>query len=732
MSDHTDRAEGAEPAAATSVARERAAGPAAEAVPCAQCGRIGAAGRFCGHCGAALWQRCPRCSVEMRACDRFCTACGTDVPALLARQAEAARQSVASAQQLAAVHRYEEATACLHRVLAELDDPRLGEVAQLASAALAEIQTRYVAVQKDAERRVERAGQLKSAGRWREARRELEKIPVALRGPAVTALDDELASMIQREAQLREQIAQAIAGKRLVELAPLVEELHALRPQDAAACKLAENLRQQMIPRARQYLDSGRDSLAWRALKAIPSFAVDEPTQALLDETRERLALREAVAGAAYATSSLAGLLRRLAKLSPQAADVPKWRQKLAEQAGKAPEDPHLPAARWTAAASRGRLNMAVEAWAYFARPLLGQDEVQRTLQRHPGQFFTALGLALEAVGVAPLACDLSPPREGLLAQLSAAGRRGARAAWAVDLGATAVKVLRLSRDGESLRIDAALHLPVPEQAANQVESYEEALKKVAEAVSQSPALVCVGLPGRWLLGRFFEMPAMKGRSWEQALHHEARHQLPLALEELCWQAVVVCEQPAAAEGPAMRRVVLQAARRSQVEQLLAVCRTAGLAVARVQSEPLALHQAVQWELQGSSSSRSPVHGSTSAVLIVDWGASQTHIIHSGVDRLMFRALAKGTDEWANRLGAVFAQRKLAENRALLTEPAKAPTFRPWQEAELVALEALTGQIQWCMASFGYSRETQPQLLIGVGGGFQVHGVVSCLRRPAE
>jgi Tfp pilus assembly PilM family ATPase len=545
------------------------------------------------------------------------------------------------------------------------------------------------------------------------------------------ALLDELAAMIQHEKQLREQIAAAIASKQLLELAPLVEQLHALRPDDAAAHKLAENLRRQMVLRAQQYAANARDTLAWRALQAIPSFVVDEPTQALRDEIEERVALREAIAEAPYATASLAGLVRRLAKLCPQDPAMPQWRKKLSERMEKAPEDPHLPAARWAAAKGDGRLGLPVEAWAYFARPQVVQEEAQRRLRQHPGQFFTALGLALEALGVTPLACELSPPREGLLARLPGLGRRGARAAWAVDLGSTAIKALRATQDGSSIRIDAVLRLPVPERAAENVEAYEEALREVAKLVAQSPALVCVGLPGRWLLGRFFEMPAMKGPAWEQALRHEAQHQLPLALEELCWHAVVVAELPATPEGPALRRVVLQAARRGQVEQLLAVCRAAGLSVARVQSEPLALHHAVQWELAKAGPSQSSAPTLSEAVWVVDWGATQTHIIHSHCDRLVFRTLSLGTDDWAKRLGAAFGQRELAECRTLLMDPAKAPVYSKWQQAGMLAWEGLTGQVQRCLASFLHAQETQPRQLIGLGGGFQMHGVVAYLRRPA-
>jgi hypothetical protein len=90
-----------------------------------------------------------------------------------------------------------------------------------------------------------------------------------------------------------------------------------------------------------------------------------------------------------------------------------------------------------------------------------------------------------------------------------------------------------------------------------------------------------------------------------------------------------------------------------------------------------------------------------------------------------------GTDDWAKRLGAAFGQRELAECRTLLMDPAKAPVYSKWQQAGMLAWEGLTGQVQRCLASFLHAQETQPRQLIGLGGGFQMHGVVAYLRRPA-
>lgn len=712
-------------------------------VSCPQCGQRGWSDRrFCGRCGAGLWQSCPQCGVEMPAADRFCTACGVEVRHALTEREQDYYERIAAARNLAENHQYADALKLLQGLIDNLQDSRLHHVRQLAVEASSDLQARQAAMQRAAERALCQARELRSAGRWVEARQQLARIPQPLRGEAITALDRELASLIDREQHLRARIAAAIADKQLTELAMLVEQLHALRPEDEQARSLGRQLRQQMLPLARQHLAACRDRLALRAVQSIPPSFTDDEVRGVLEEAQERVALREAIAEAAYATAHVANLLRRLARQVACEPQISKWWTELAQRMSQKPADPRWPGPTWKAAQGVGRLGMSVEAWAYLSGPQVPDAETRSTLQEHPGQFFTAWGLALEALGLTSWSCELSPPREGLLARLAGLGRRTAKAVWALDVGATAVKALRVTREGETVRIEKALHLPVTGQGAEPLGACEEPLRRLAEHVIQAPALVCVGVPGRWILGRFFEMPLLKGRQWEQALRYEVQHQMPLPLDELCWQAMVVGELETSQ--PAARRLVLQAVRRTQIEQLLATCRAAGLEVARLQSEPLALHHAVQWELAGSQAAcgeaRSPQSGDArdacdppaEAVLLVDLGASQTQVVYSSRQSLFFRILPVGTDEWARRLCAVFACSQLPAGRALLFDPAAAPVFCRWQEAIRGMLEGLAGQIERCVQSFPKLGGAPPRRLIGVGGGFQVPVVVSFLQGRRE
>jgi len=47
--------------------------------PKRRCEAIRATARYCGGCGQPLWEKCPKCSAEGAADERFCGSCGTDI-----------------------------------------------------------------------------------------------------------------------------------------------------------------------------------------------------------------------------------------------------------------------------------------------------------------------------------------------------------------------------------------------------------------------------------------------------------------------------------------------------------------------------------------------------------------------------------------------------------------------------------------------------------------------------
>jgi len=701
---------------------------AALPVTCPQCGQTGLAGRrFCGSCGTALWQRCPTCETEIAASDRFCPACGVQVDAVWNQRAQAARQQIAAARNLAAEQRYDEALAELER-LSRLADPPLAAVAQEAAAELAAVEAQQAEARHQVARAVDRARQLEALGRWKEALECLATISPPLREPSVVALGHDLTLRVQEEASLRERIAAAVAGRQWEELGEALDRLLSLRPRDAQATKLAGQLRQHMLLLARKQLAAHRYRSAVRALNCIPGSSRDEEVTRLQDEVSERVALHQAIADAPYADAALAGLVRRMAQLAPDHPDVPRWRKTLAQRLAESPTDPHWPAPAWAAPSSSDTARPKIESWAFFSRARLASDELRQTLREHPGQFFTALGVALEALGLTAWTCDLSPPREGLLARLPNLSWQAPRAVWALDLGTSAVKALRVVREDRQVRIDAAYHLPVASRDdVGQLGRFEEPLKALVAHVVAAPALVCLAVPGRALLGRYFELPVGKGRAWDQALRYEAQHQLPLPLAELCWHTHAWPQTPQKdAESPPMRRVVLQAAQRSYIDQLLAVCRTAGLEVARLQSQPLALHHAVQWELAGQTPSAEAAEPAP-PVLVVDLGLSQTVMVASASDHLAFRTLLTGTEAWSRQLVEAFSVTH-ATAQQWLRDPAACPAFHRWHSALQTAFEELASQLDRCRTLLAPPGAAPIRQVLGLGGGTQTHGVVRFLR----
>src|SRR5205807_1641574 len=92
-----------------------------------------------------------------------------------------------------------------------------------------------------------------------------------------------------------------------------------------------------------------------------------------------------------------------------------------------------------------------------------------------------------------------------------------------------------------------------------QAEAVGETIRDFAACAGELKNVpVCIGIPGQRVLGRFIDLPPMLAKKVGDCAQYEARHQLPISLEELCWSYAVLdaAEGKTADEQP--RHIFLQ------------------------------------------------------------------------------------------------------------------------------------------------------------------------------
>jgi type IV pilus assembly protein PilM len=705
-------------------------------VQCRHCERSNPSSRrFCGGCGQSLWETCPQCKAECPADERYCGSCGADILGELSQQSQQYQTKLDEGRELAAAHRYDAAISAL-RGVAAVSDPRFEKWAQMALGEIDRVQQARERNLADAAAHLARAEQAIAAHSYETAINELQSIPAPLRTAEATLLLERSISARAEILKLGGEIRAALERKETDQLLPKLERLVTLRPDHKQAIGIAEQLRDNLVKLAKRDLVAHRYRDALDQLEHIPSFVRSAEVETLTETARELDALLDGVKSAALADRATLALAERLAKLASTSEEAAKLKSQFAERARTRPTDPRLGASNFSPVPRRTTLGPPVD---WLAHPLAVEaaDPVVNTnLRERPGQFLVALGLALQGLDAAAIAVDLTPDdRSGMLKMLPglSLGRKPALAAWGLDLSETGIKAIKLERAGKSVppRIAACEFIPhqrpllAPGIDLERSEYIAESLQTfVSRAGELKGARIVAALPGHRVLGRFFEVPPLAAKKVDDAIAYEARHQLPIALDELCWTSRILDPVPGRAADEQPRRIMVVAARQAHVRDRLATFKAAGIEVDALTSDCLALHNAAVSELfadPGLAESRE-------AVCLVDLGADGGNVVVSTPGSVWFRSFGQGGESFTSPLVKQF---NLTHEQAeqVKREPAKSRRYGQLREAHRPLLVQIYSEIERSLASYVKAVADRPVRQIYLtGGAAQTHGLVRQLR----
>lgn len=697
---------------------------------CASCGTSNASHRrFCGACGQSLRERCPQCDAECPCDERFCGHCGFDIRSGVEQRNDAYRQQLAEARKLAANHLYERALSLL-RKLAAIDDKRFARWAELALEEIAKTEQQAAALKAQAERSLITARQRLREFAYDQAADALVCVPEPLRTDEINALLREARDAKSELASLNVHIRQAVAQKSLWNLLPQIQRLLTLKPDDAPVQKLALQLRDHFVRLAKAKLATHEYAEAGQALQQIAPLARTDEVDSLSDKTQELDSLMQNLRCTAIADQAALALGRKLVKYAPSNHVAQKLLADLDRQAKSPAADPRL-AVPNGAAPDRTPLGMPVDWLGHFTGVVSANAEIAETLQQHPGEFFIALGLALQGVDEAHIPLNLAPAEKASVLGKLNLGRLRAKpaSAWGIDLGNFGLRALKLSRDPKSgqVQIEGCEHIPhstpltAPSAELERSNIVEQTLRTFLERTKTAGARVVVNIPGQRVLGRFFELPPLPAAKLAGAVQFEAKHQLPIALEELCWAYQMLGTDAGDERGA---NVLLAAARQAHVRDCLAPFKSLGITVDAVQSDCLALHNAVQREFFSDGTALA----ADDVLAFVEMGAEGTNVVFSSRDTTWFRSFGLAGNSFTNVL-VRHLQLTYEQAEQWKREPARARRFYHFQAALQPLLAQLAGELERSIASY---RKLYPshriRHLYGLGGAFGTHGLLRQLR----
>ena len=708
-----------------------------KAMTCSDCGHVNAAGRrFCTACGKNLWMDCPQCGTPCAVTETYCGGCGAKVANVGQELIERFEARLAEYQRLQVECRFDEANLLLGQLVASRHPVLAERVAQVKR--MAEDGQGY---RQEQMARAEAAGQeaqeAMAAYDYDRVRRIVEAVPEAIRSEAMSGLLQESRSRLDEIAELEATLAAAIASGQVQRSLPAVQRLLSLQPQHTEVGQLARQFARQLLPRARKLATAHHYSQAVKLLRAIPESTRDSEAKTLLARCEEINWLLREIRCSPVVDRTLPEIVQRLCQIAPDYPNGAKFAEEVEKRLTAAVNHPKTPIPTWakTAAAPSGKPPVD---WLVTLRHINVKAVRELPAFRdHPGSFFVACGLALQGLGQAPYPTNLLPSADtGVLGRVAKmVPRRAARSAWGIDLGSSSLKAVRLAFDGAKgpILLSHCAHVEYRKlltQAADDAEALrliEDAVKSFQGGHQPKADRVCLGLPGLHVAHSTIALPPMPADKIEAAVMHESRRRYEKFRRDLV-SAYHLLERP---DGEAdefhPQEVLLVAARLSRLQALRDCLQKAGLTVDTMQSDCLALHNFLAYEHHQASGTPDAEPAQT-AVAVVDVGSIATNVIVSSPRIAWIHTLGGGADQFTRclvqELGVGFgAAEELKRQQADLDQ--LYPTYRALEPT----LVGLAEEIQRALTIFA---DTHPgseiRRVLGVGGGFQIHGLFRALR----
>jgi type IV pilus assembly protein PilM len=712
---------------------------------CRLCRQHNDAGRrFCGRCGRALWETCPQCQKPGPVGEAFCGECGTNLAGLHQKRIKEYESATKQARELQADHRFDEAAALLEPLTNETH-PLLEVQVATCRTLLSEISRHKEGSAANAQTAIEHAREYTAAGTYRLAADVLAAIPAPMRSGEIDRLLQEVCAKRDEVAKLENEIRAAVESKKIAGLLPKVLRLMELQPGNENIKRLAGQIAQRMIREAAARLKASDYATALKTLRQVPQQWHNDLTRKLFAQAAEATWLLDDVRQSPVIDETLIAIVQRLAKLSPDDPQLTKMRADMSKKAAAGSSDRRFPLVPWATRSKRPLvLGAPVRYLGGLERIIDWQERIPPELAPHGSSFFVACGMALQLLGRATLDWNLlSSARKKGLAGLAQGLRRPPRTAWGIDVGAGALHAVKLAWDEKTdravaLEVARIEYQPSPSgtgaaaerDAEQRIAALETALGELVERYQASGERVAVAVPGYQTLSRFIDLPGVVGRKVAAIMEYEATHQIPFPLDEVFWDYALLGETEKGKDQTATRLpAVILAAKKQYVISVTAAFEGAGWHVDMVQSSCGALYNLLAYEFFGTTESGdAPEEGDAPLLALVDVGRESTDVVVGSARLAWFRSFGLGGDDFTRALVRPF---KLSWDQAeqLKCNPQQASQLNRMYRALDRPLRTLIEEVERSLsAGTRFVGASKVATILGVGGGFQMHGVHRCLQ----
>jgi type IV pilus assembly protein PilM len=294
---------------------------------------------------------------------------------------------------------------------------------------------------------------------------------------------------------------------------------------------------------------------------------------------------------------------------------------------------------------------------------------------------------------------------------------------WGIEVGANALKAIRLVRDGNEVEVAAYDVIPFKKVLTTPDLAVDEAIKVNLDQFlarhDLSKSAVVVSVPGNMAFARFAKLPPVEPKKIGEIVKYEAMQQIPFPIEQVEWDYQVF-SQP---DSPDVE-VGIFAIAKDRAAQFLSNYQQLNIKIEAVTLSPVAALNALGYDLDLFKSGK--------GTIIIDIGTTSTDLIVCEGGRVWLRTMAIGGNNFTEALVKAF---KLSFPKAekLKREAGTSKYARQIFQAMRPVFADLVQEIQKSLGFYQSSnRDAELHQLIGVGSTFRLPGLQKFLKQQLQ
>ena len=287
-------------------------------------------------------------------------------------------------------------------------------------------------------------------------------------------------------------------------------------------------------------------------------------------------------------------------------------------------------------------------------------------------------------------------------------------ASWGIEIGANAIKAIRLERDGDGVKVSDFAVIPHKRVLTTPDLDKDEMVRlSLGQFISQKTLEgehLVMSVPGHAAFARFAKLPPVEPRKVPDIVKFEAVQQIPFPIDQVEWDYETFVSE----DTPEIE-VGIFAITRERVQQRLGLYAELGISPELLTLSPVAVFNAVTYELD--------LHSNRKPVIIIDIGTSATDLIVAHEGRCWIRTFPLGgthfTEAIANSFKLSYAKAEKLKHEAATSKYAKQimQAMRP----------VFSDLLQDVQRSIGYyqslHRDAELSNIVGLGSTFKIPGL---------